>query len=176
MNGAAQRFVSLLVALMIAAGGCRARTRTLIECLPHDRQASPWVLDGAAWKGSFAAAERALGEDAVFWRPHAPTSVWLARYVHERDPRRRVVLRAFAFASPEDAQAAYDFVRAKDARPFSAGDQACWTADGLLVRWGRMVWELFASEDSHEARPEQVVFLLSYLEQHIDPALPVDPQ
>lgn len=167
-------YVVALVAVTCTA--CQAHSASLIEVFPHARQATPWVLDGGVWQGTFDAAKPALGDDFILWRANAPESVWLARYVHQANNQRKVIVRVFAFASHAAALDAYNQVRATTARPFVAGDAACWTEDGLLVAWGRLVFEIFASDSSRNARPEQVVSVLALIENRMDPDLLDEPR
>lgn len=163
--------------VVVAAGaGCARRTVTLAAALPQESYATPWILDGSVWQGPFEKAVPALGEDAPVWQTFLPTHVWLAVYHHDTHPLDQIVVRVFAFESPKQARQAYDFVRPADPTPIDVGDAGCWTEDGVLVLWGRTVFELFARGVSGVATPEQAMYVLALIEKRMPPELPADPR
>ena len=63
-----------------------------------------------------------------------------------------------------------------DADLLEAGDEACWTADGILVRWGRLVFDIFGRGPSSIASPKQAAYLLAFFEKQMPADLPDDPR
>ena len=162
------------IALVLLCTGCTARHATVADALPVGRIARPWTLDGAVWHGSFDAAAPALGDEAQPWRARQPAEVWLANYTHADTPAARLTVRVFAFETVERARTAFQSCRTPDAPPFEAGDEGCWTPDGVLFRWGRLVFDLFAHQP--DAPPEQTVLLVGLIEQRMPPGLPETPR
>lgn len=167
--------LALLVGLSSALVACQARQMTLAEVLPPASYASPWVLRDGVWSGEFGRAADALGDEAAEWASPPPERVWLAVYRHEQQPTRTLTVRAFGFASSAEARAAYERHRPAKAATFGAGDEACWTSDGVLVLWGRLVLDIF-SAGAVRAEPEQAVYLLACIEKRMPPGLPDAPR
>jgi len=142
---------------------------------PRARVAAPWLLEGEVWSGSFQEATGALGDDANQWREFDPTRVWLAVYRHEQQADRKLTVRTFAFDTPEKAQAAFLRFRPPNAPEFKAGDQGCWTGIGVLFRWGRLVFDIFAPEASWH-NEMQAALLANFIQNLMPPGRPLDPQ
>lgn len=166
------RRVGLVAAGLLSLSGCHD-SRSMLDAFPPGTVASPWVLDGDVWSGSFASARDALGEEADAWGAFEPQRVWLATYRHDQDPRARLTIRAWAFASREAARRAYDHFEplGPDRRAFDAGDRGCWTSDGVLFVWGRMVFDIFGSDPSRAASAEQAAYLSAHVERRVPVAL-----
>lgn len=167
----------LLSAGIIAAGaiGCGAQRFTIADTFPVGSYASPWVLRDQVWDGSFEEASDALGEEAAQWGTFDPEHVWLAVYQHDAHPTQKLTVRAFAFTSADHARHAFQRFLPPHARELEAGDEGCWTADGVLVRWGRMVFDIFGNDPSSFASPEQAVYLLACIEKRMPADLPDAP-
>lgn len=165
----------MLACIAIAVTGCTDR-RALIDAFPTGAAASPWLLDGSVWSGDFESAASAIGDDAPGWRRLAPRRVWLAVYKHESRPTQRITIRVFDLGSRAQAQVAYDEFKPPLVPGFSAGDSACWTSDGLLLRWGRLVLDIFGGDAQRGAVPEQAVYLLAFLEKNMPPGVPENPR
>jgi len=164
-----------LVGVVLLAG-CQATRVTISDTFPKGTLASPWVLDGEVWDGEFSAASDSLGEEGEQWAGLDPWHVWLAVYRHDTQPRQKLILRAFAFASPDDARRAYDAVRPRAPETLSMGDQACWTDDGVLVRWGRLVIDVFGVGTTRSSAPEQALYLAAFIEKKMPAGLPDAPE
>ncbi|MEP0848260.1 MAG: hypothetical protein HRF50_15730 [Phycisphaerae bacterium] len=106
-----------------------------------------------------------MGDEAQTWRELAPQRAWLANYTHDQRPGQRLTARMFSFATTDAARTAYEHVRPRAAAELRAGDAGCWTDDGVLVLWGRLVIEIFGNAPQGVARPEQAVYLLAFLEK-----------
>lgn len=163
----------LLAALAV---GCGGKHVTIADTFPKGSYASPWVLQGAIWSGTLAQAAEALGDEAAQWEGFRPERVWLGVYRHDTRSADQLIVRAWAFASPTQARAAFEHFRPKGAGPLEAGEEGCWTADGILVLWGRMVFDMFGTGPSATAHPEQAVYLLAFFEKKMPPGLPGDPR
>lgn len=138
--------------------------------------AAPWRAQGDIWSGSLAEAEDSLGADAESWRVPPPARVWLAVYHHEQDKDRRLIVRSFAFDSPEAAELALEKHRPGGSKTFKAGDDGCWTRDGVLFRWGRLVYDIFGVTNQRRIIPEQVVSMVGQIEHMMPPGLPGNPR
>jgi hypothetical protein len=134
------------------------------------------VLQDAVWDGSFERAAAGLGEEAEQWRAFDPEHVWLAVYQHDTRPEHKLTVRAFAFSPAEQARRAFEHFRPPDADAFQVGDEGCWTEDGVLVLWGRMVFDIFGNDPSAFASPEQAVYLLAFIEKKMPAGLPDAPR
>jgi hypothetical protein len=134
------------------------------------------VLQDVVWDGSFERAAAALGDEAPAWGAFDPEHVWLAVYRHDTRAEHKLTVRAFAFSSPEQARRAFTRFRPTDADELEAGDAGCWTEDGVLVLWGRMVFDIFGSDPSAFASPEQAMYLLAFIEKKMPAGLPDAPR
>jgi hypothetical protein len=155
--------------------GCATAPRTVLDVFPPAAVANPWVLRDTVWVGAFAEAESALGDDASLWGTFAPARVWLAVYCHQDATRRCLTVRCFAFASAEDAQQAYRAFAPPSAPPLSAGDEGCWSEVGVLIRTGRIVWDVFGDEASW-GRQVQSMYLANVILKRLPPGLEDDPR
>lgn len=167
---------ALVCTILLISSGCAARNITIADVLPKGAYASPWILEQDVWSGPFELAAAGLGEEAEGWRALAPQHAWLARYAHEADPGQQLRVRVFSFADEHEAGRAFEHFRPPAAGSIRAGDAACWTEDGILVQWGRLVLEIFGNAPEGYARPEQAVYLLACIEKRMPPALPRDPR
>lgn len=168
----------LAAALILSAAcllGC-SRNRTVIDAFPMADQASPWNLEGMVWGGPFEAAKDSIGEEAARWEAYLPRGAWLARYKHARRPTQTLTVRALSFDSAEDAQKAYAAFAPLDAKPFHAGDRGCWTSDGVLFQWKRLVFDLFTRDAEAAIDPMQTVLMTAYLEKRMPGGLPENPR
>jgi len=157
-------------------GGCGAKRVTIADTFPTGSYASPWVLQDAVWDGSFERAANALGDEAEQWGAFAPERVWLAVYRHDTRAGDKLTVRAFALSSPEQARRAFDHFHPADADELEAGDDGCWTEDGVLVLWGRMVFDIFGNNPAAFGNPEQAVYLLAFIEKKMPAGLPDAPE
>jgi hypothetical protein len=155
--------------------GCVARHASVADAFPVSAVAAPWILEGEIWSGTFAAAAPALGTDADQWRDPQPTHVWLAAYTHEGDRARRLIARAFEFETSAAARMMFDRVRPVGTKNFSAGESGCWTGDGVLFVWGRLVFDIFASQASWQ-NELQAAMLAQFIQKQMPPGLPDAPQ
>lgn len=167
--------LSLAMLLCVGWAGCADTRRPVTVAFPPAAAAWPWILQDAVWSGSFDESAPGLGEDAEKWRDHHPTRVWLAIYRHERDPRRRLTVRCFAFESSENARAALESFRPADAQPFDAGDEGCWTGVGVVFRWGRLVLEVFGPDASWGSQTQSSL-LAAFLIKRMPAGAPEDPR
>ena len=165
----------LLPAIMLLTG-CGATHLSIADTFPKNGRATPWILSGEVWSGPFEQAAAALGRDAEAWGAFAPRQVWLAVYQHETRPANRLTVRAWEFATVAQAREVYEFFHPAGAAILKAGNEACWTVDGILVRWGRMVFDIFGRGPSTLASPEQAVYLLAFIEQSMPAELPENPR
>ncbi len=163
------------LAAMTVAGGCARRDVTIAQTLPQESYATPWILEGRVWSGTFDEALPALGEDGPAWRAFSPVRVWLAVYHHDTHPLDQIVVRVFAFDSARQARQAYDFVRPGEPTQIEVGDAGCWTDDGVLVLWGKAVVEVFSRGVSGIATPEQAMYVLALIEKRMPRELPANP-
>ena len=85
-------------------------------------------------------------------------------------------MRIFAFSSTQQARRAFESFRPADADALQAGDEGCWTDDGILVLWGRLVFDIFGSGSGRIANPEQAVYLLAFIERQMPADLPGAPR
>lgn len=166
---------TLAIVVILSACGCTDR-RTLIDAFPTGSAAAPWLLDSPVWSGDFESAAGAIGDDATTWRRFAPQHVWLAVYKHDSRPAQRVTIRVFDLGSTDQARRAYSEFKPPLAPNFGGGDEACWTSDGLLLVWGRLVLDIFGGDAQRAAVPEQAVYLLAFLEKNMPPGLPENPR
>jgi hypothetical protein len=156
--------------------GCQARQVTITDTFPKGSYAAPWVLQGEVWSGLPTAAAASLGAEARAWQAFEPQHVWLAVYQHDTRVDHELAVRVWKFASPAQARRAYTHFRPPDADPLEAGDESCWTDDGILVCWGRLVLDIFGRGPTLLAGPEQAVYLLAFFEKQMPPELPGDPR
>jgi hypothetical protein len=168
--------LSWLVLAALTQAGCTSRLGTIADAFPKGSYASPWVLRDAVWTGTLEQAAGAIGAEAAAWEPFAPERVWLAVYEHDTNSADKLIVRAWAFASTTQAHRAFEHFRPEDARSLEAGDEGCWTADGILVIWGRMVFDIFGTSPTSDASPEQALYLLAFLEKQMHPDLPSAPR
>ena len=161
--------------MALALVGCAPQNRTLIEAFPPARVATPWVLEGQVWAGSFDDAAPGLGEDADAWGEFRPTRVWLARYTHEDRPQRVLTVRCLAFETPQQARRAYEKFAPLLARAFDGGDEGCWTGVGVLVRYGALVIEVFGPKQTFD-NEVQSSLIASYMIRRMPPGLPDAPR
>lgn len=161
---------AMIFALLVSAG-CGQKRITIADTFPPGAYASPWELENGVWSGSFEQAASGLGEDAEAWRRFNPQRVWLALYRHDTRREQRLTVRAFAFASADEAQQAYEHFRPAAAKELRAGDAGCWLEDGVLVRWGRMVLEIFGGSPG-AGSAEQAFYLFAFIEKRMPPGLP----
>jgi hypothetical protein len=173
----ASRLKDFAIALFVVfcASGCTDR-RTLLDAFPVGAAAAPWLLDSPVWSGDFETAAGSIGNDAAEWRRFNPQRVWLAVYKHDSRPAQRVTIRIFDVGSNEQAQNAYQHFKPPLAPSFGGGDEACWTSDGLLLVWGRLVLDIFGGDAQRAAVPEQAVYLLAFLEKNMPAGLPENPR
>lgn len=167
--------VAAILGAIAFGSGC-SQSRLLVEAFPTGRVASPWVLDGAAWSGTFDQAAPGMGADAAAWEKYAPEHVWLAIYRHESRPRQKLIARLLSFSTTAAAHSAYDAIAPLRRKEFKAGDEGCWTGDGVLFRWSRLNIEVFSADPATQPAPEQAVFLVGFLEKRISPELAEKPQ
>jgi len=160
--------------LLITCAGC-ATTRTIADAFPPARVATPWVLQGEVWTGSFEEAAAALGGDAEGWRKYDPQRVWLAKYEYEDNPKHTMTIRAFSFATPEQAQRAYLRFAPVTAKPFKAADEGCWTEVGVLFRWKRLVFDIFGNTQT-QGSEVQAAMLSGCITRRMAPGLPDQPR
>jgi len=163
-----------LATLVLA--GCNARHVTIADTFPKGSYASPWVLQGEVWSGSLEQAADAIGDEAAQWATFGPERVWLAVYQHDTRVAHKLIVRAWAFASAAQARRAFEHFQPKDAKSLQAGNGGCWTDDGILVLWGRMVFDIFGSGPSTLTSPGQAVYLLAFFEKQMPPNLPSAPR
>lgn len=156
--------------------GCSQSGLSVADTLPKATQAWPWTLQGDIWSGTFEQAAGAFGEETQQWGDFAPDQVWLAIYRHESRPEHKLTVRALAFSGADLARRAFDHFRPVKAQEFQAGDAGCWTADGVLVLWGRMVFDIFSAGGANAASSEQAAYLLGFIEKRMPPELPDDPR
>ncbi|MCA9245329.1 MAG: hypothetical protein KDA32_15340 [Phycisphaerales bacterium] len=168
--------VSLLITSFVALllTGCSLREANISRSFPRGDSAWPWVLRGDVWTGDMRGAESGLGGDAEKWARMSPQRVWLGVYDHKTRAPERVVIRAFAYPTVEDAERAY-----RDNLPilpdrFDAGDQGTWTPDGVMFRWRRMVFEIFGV--TTEGAAAQAAYVCGQLEERLTAELVTNPR
>lgn len=171
--------LTALLTLLLAAAGCTQHTATLTDAFPPAGVASPWILSGEVWNGSFEEAAPALGDDAETWRAHNPAGVWIAKYCLERRDDLCLTIRGFSFETADDARQAYDAFRPPDARPFGedgeSWDAGCWTEIGVLFQWGRLVFDVFGVGASL-GDELQSAMLAAHLAKRMPAGIPDDPR
>lgn len=160
----------------VCTAGCAQKHVVISDTFPRGGYASPWVLDGSVWSGTPAEAADAIGAEYEQWAAFNPARIWLAVYRHDARADNTLTVRAWTFPSSEQARRAYEKVRPENASKLKAGDEACWTQDGVLVRWGRMIFDIFGRGPAGGARPEQAVYLLAFFEKRMPRDLPYNPQ
>jgi hypothetical protein len=175
---------AVLLGLLVCAG-CATRDTAVSAAFPVGSVAAPWVLQGETWSGTFDEAAPALGSDAETWRKLTPTRVWLAVYAHESqpgrdtpagtEPGRYVKVRCFAFATVENACAAYRVAAPVLGSVFQAGEEGCWTDIGVLYRWGRLVFDIFGDRATW-ASQVQASYLSAVINRQMPPGAPANPQ
>lgn len=172
------RIIPPIIALIpfFFLAGCNQDRASVADTFPKGSYASPWVLQGSIWSGSLEQAAGGLGEEAEQWARFAPDRVWLAIYRHHARPDHKLTVRAWAFASTDQARRAFEHFRPASPDQLKAGDEGCWTSDGILVRWGRLVFDIFGGGPTAIARPEQAVYLLAFIEKRMPADLPDAPQ
>jgi hypothetical protein len=163
-----------LIGLLVVSG-CTARNTSIADAFPPGSMATPWVLQGEVWSGSFDDAAPALGDDAATWGQFAPVRVWLAVYCHENAPERCLKVRCLAFATPEDAQQAATAFCTPGAAAFSYGDGGCWTQIGVLFRWGRLVLDIFGGDTSWGSEVQSAM-LAAFFVKLMPAGLPGNPR
>jgi hypothetical protein len=163
-----------LLGLLVCAG-CATHTTAVVEAFPVGSVALPWVLQGEIWSGTFDEAAPALGGDAETWRKLGPTRVWLAVYGHESQPGRCVKVRCFAFATVENARAAYKVAAPVLGSAFQAGEEGCWTDIGVLYRWGRLVFDIFGDQATW-ASQVQASYVSAVINRQMPSGAPANPQ
>lgn len=156
--------------------GCNTGRVTIADTFPKGNYASPWVLRGEVWSGSLEQAANAIGDETDEWGAFEPERVWLAVYHHDTRIAHKLIVRAWSFASAEQARRAFENFRPEDVKTLQAGDEGCWTDDGILVLWGRMVFDIFGRGPATLASPEQAVYLLAFLEKQMPADLPGTPR
>ena len=157
--------------------GCDPPMRRGIDAtFPRFASATPWVLAGDVWSGSFEDARPGLGDEAAQWEAFQPQNVWLAVYRHDTRPENHLTARIWSFAETEDAAAAFEHFRPADADVLEAGDRGCWTDLGILVQWKRLVIEVFASGAPGTANAEQSLYLYALIEKQLNAELAGDPR
>ena len=156
--------------------GCEQKRVSVADTFPKGSYASPWVLQGEVWSGTLGEAASGLGEEAEQWGRFAPERVWLAVYRHDTRANHKLTVRTWAFASTEQARRAFEHFRPANPNELKAGDEGCWTPDGILVRWGRLGFDIFGSSPSAVASPEQAVYLLAFIEKRMPAGLPDAPR
>jgi hypothetical protein len=161
--------------VLLLLGGCTGRPAQVVEAFPPGGLASPWVLQGQVWRGTFEEAVPGLGDDADAWGRFGPMRVWLAIYCHESQVERCLKVRCFAFATPEDARQAFEALRPAGAKPFRMGDAGCWTEIGVLFRWGRLVFDIFGDRPAWSSEL-QSGFLAALISKRMPPGAIEDPQ
>lgn len=161
---------------VICTTGCGQKRVTINDTFPRGSYASPWVLDGSVWSGTPSAAAYAVGDEYGQWKAFEPERVWLAVYRHDTRKDNTLTVRAWSFPSAQQARRAYDKFRPENASQLKAGDEACWTRDGILIRWGRMIFDIFGRGPAGGTNPEQAVYLLAFFEKKMPRDLPHDPQ
>ncbi len=161
---------------VLTLAGCTARHITIADTFPKGSYASPWVLQGKVWSGSLEQAADGIGDEATQWGTFEPERVWLAVYQHDTRVAHKLIVRAWAFASAAQARRAFEHFCPDDTRSLQAGDEGCWTDDGILVLWGRMVFDIFGSGPSTLTSPGQAVYLLAFFEKQMPPDLPSAPR
>ena len=171
-----QTIPALVVLGAVVLGGCSRKSVTVADTFPKGSYASPWVLQGEVWSWSLEQAAGGLGEEAGQWAELEPERVWLAVYQHDTRTDHRLTVRGWALSSADQARRAFERFLPADAEALKAGDEACWREDGILVLWGRMVFDIFGSGPSHFASPEQAVRLLAFIEKRMPAELPDNPR
>lgn len=161
--------------LLALAAGC-SQNRTVLEAFPTGQASSPWLLHGALWSGTFEQATAGMGAEADAWRKFSPKSAWLAVYRHELRATQKLTVRILEFSDVQEAHAAYDANAPLPRRRFEAGDEGCWTEDGVLFRWGLLTIEVFSSNSAGQPVAEQAVYLVGFLEKKMPPGLPHHPR
>jgi hypothetical protein len=163
-----------LCGLVLACAGC-ATTQTVADAFPPARVATPWILQGEVWTGTFDEAATALGGDAEGWRQYEPQRAWLAKYAHEDKPERTITVRAFAFATPASAERAYLRFAPVTAKPFAVADGGCWTEVGVLFHWKRLVFDIFGTRQSWD-NEVQAAMLAGCITRRMPAGLPDQPR
>lgn len=166
----------LLMTFLWSSSGCAHRQAAMMDAFPHAGAAAPWRLEGDIWSGTIEQAANSLGADAAGWQSVHPERVWLAVYHHEDDPPRRLIVRAFSFTSGAAAELAFERHRPEGAKAFKAGNDGCWTADGVMFRWGRLVYDIFGVTDKRRVMPEQVISMVGRIEHMMPPGMPDNPR
>ncbi len=163
----------LLCAGLVAVTGC-APHRPLAEVFPPGTMAEPWALRDAVWTGTFDQAAPGLGDDAASWQKYAPQRVWLAVYEHQQRPGKTMKIRCFSFESTDAAAQAYAAFQPFLPKPFALGDGGAWTDDGVMFRWGRLVFDVFGSAGTWNS--EEAALLTAYIAKRMPPGLPDNPR
>lgn len=171
---ASRRWLTLTTAGLLA--GCAQQEVTIADTFPPAAAARPWSLSQAPWSGAFEQAAAALGDDAQRWRTWQPQRVWLAVYVDPARPDARLTVRVFSFADAQTAGLAWAALRPAGCEPFRAGDAGCWTDDGVIFRWGRLVYEVFVASATERLAPEQTATVVGWIEKRTPADLPGEPR
>ena len=168
---------ALTLSLLIFVG-CSQKRVDLVEVLPKGLRATPWVLSGEIWSGTPEQALAGLGREVEVWDAFDPQQVWLAVYQHETHSDHELITRIWSFPSAAQARRAYQHFRPTDATSFEVrrGGEGCWTPDGLLVVWGRLVIDIFGRGPGDRASPEQAMYLLAFIEKDMPADLPDQPR
>jgi hypothetical protein len=160
----------------LCCAGCGQKRVTIKDTFPIGSYASPWVLDGAVWSGTPDEAAGAVGGEYERWNAFNPERIWLAVYHHDTRTDNTLTVRAWSFPSAEQARRAYEKFRPENAAKLQAGDEACWMKDGILILWGRMVFDIFGRGPVAGSNAEQAVYLLAFFEKKMPHDLPNNPQ
>ena len=167
---------SLFAAFLLVSAGCASKNVTISDTFPTGGYASPWILDSPVWCGEPDEASFAVGDEYPEWKAFNPKRLWLAVYRHDSRRDNTITVRAWSFPNSEQARRAYEKFRPENASALKAGDEACWTKDGILVLWGRMIFDIFDTNASGASSPEQAVYLLAFFEKKMPHDLPYNPQ
>lgn len=165
----------LACGVLLVLAGCAQQPHRVADAFPGGARAAPWILENPVWTGTITQASTGLGADFEPWSKLGPQRVWLAVYRHQSNAEQSLIVRAFAFESREAAARAYDALEPFQAKPFRIGDRGCWTDDGVLFVWGRLVFELFGERPAWESQTRGA-YLAGCIEKSMPPGAPEDPQ
>lgn len=174
----ARIFIQVITVLMcaVACSGCESPQRSVAETFPPGELIAPWQFEGEkVWSGSFADARPALGDDADTWGEYSPQRVWIANYRHRQKEGRRLVIRAFAFADVDIARAVLARFRPENAEPVEIREEGFHTQVGVMMRRGRMVYDVFSDETGF-ATEFQTEVMARYVEKTLSSERALDPK